>query len=75
MRALERGVSQDLLNELRGKALHSLGYDGPEGADRRILATVDEALEVAAEVVRPSGSYRVLPVLGIDEEGVHTEEV
>jgi hypothetical protein len=71
--ALERELSQDLIGELRSKTLHKLGYGGRENVDPAILATLDEALDVAARVVRPNGTYRILPVLGTSSKGVRTE--
>jgi len=71
--ALERELSAGLIGELRGKTLDTLGYGGRESVDPVILAALDEALDVAARVVRPNGAYRILPVVATGSEGVETE--
>jgi hypothetical protein len=71
--ALERELSKRLIGELRGRTLDKLGYAGRETVDPVILATVDEALDVATRVVRPKGTYRFLPVLAFSGKDVRTE--
>jgi hypothetical protein len=73
VRALEPELSKSLIAELRGRVLGKLGCSGRETEDPAILATLDEALDTAARVVRPSGAYRILPVLGASGKSVRTE--
>jgi hypothetical protein len=69
----EPDLSEDVLVELRGRALRDLGYDEPEDVDPAVLSILDEALDVAAQVVRPAGTYRIVPVLGTTPTSVETE--
>jgi hypothetical protein len=71
--ARERELSEQLIGELREKTLERLGYRGREGADPAILKTLEDALGVASRVARPSGAFRILPVLGTSGKSVQTE--
>lgn len=73
MCALELKFGKSLVEDLRRKTLEKLGYAEGETIGQAVLATLDEALDVAVGVVRPSGAYRILPVLGTSGEGVQTE--
>lgn len=73
MCAIERELSERLVGELRSRTLDKLGYAGHVTVDPVILAAVDEALDVAARVVRPKGTYRFLPVLGLRGKEIRTE--
>lgn len=73
MCALDRELSTRVIGELRGKALERLGCGTRAAVDPVIRATLDEALDVAAKVVRPTGTYRILPVLGTTARSVRTE--
>ena len=56
MCALERGLSARVIDELRGKALDLLGCGTSAAIGPAVYAVLDEALDVAAKVVRPAGS-------------------
>ena len=73
MCALERELSTRIIGELRGKALDRLGCGAGAVVDPVIRTTLDEALGVAAKVVRPAGAHRILPVLGTTAGSVRTE--
>ena len=73
MCALERELSTRVIGELRGRALERLGCGAGAAVDPVIRATLDEALDVAAKIVRPTGTYRILPVLGTTAKSVRTE--
>jgi hypothetical protein len=73
VRALERELNPRIIDELRGKALERLGCGAGAAVDPIVRTTLDEALDVAAKVVRPAGTYRILPVLGTTARSVQTE--
>jgi hypothetical protein len=71
--ALERELSTRVIDELRGKALERLRCGTRSAADPVIRATLDEAINVAAKVARPAGTYRILPVLDTTAKSVRTQ--
>lgn len=73
MCALERELSARAIGELRDKALDQLGCGAGAAVDPVVRAALDEALDVAAKVVRPTGAYRILPVLETTARSVRTE--
>ena len=73
MCALERKLSTRVIGELGSKALGKLGSATRAGVDPVIRAALDEALDLAARIVRPAGTYRILPVLGTTAKSVRTQ--
>jgi hypothetical protein len=71
--ALDRALSPGKIGELRGKALRRLGYDESAAAAPALVSTLEEALQVAARLARPAGTYRVLPILGTTARSIETE--
>jgi hypothetical protein len=71
--ALERELSTRVIGELRGKALDRLGCGAGAAVDPVVQAALDEALDVAAKLVRPAGTYRIVPVLDTTARSVRTE--
>ncbi len=72
MCALERQLNTRIIDELRSKALERLGGGAAAAVDPAIRAMLDEALDVAAKLARPAGTYRILPVLGTTTRSVRT---
>jgi hypothetical protein len=73
VRALERELGTRVIGELRGKALDKLGCGAGATIDPAVHAALDQALDVAAKVVRPAGTYRILPVLDATAKSVQTQ--
>jgi hypothetical protein len=71
--ALERELGARSIRELRNRALDRLGCGTGAAVDPAVHAALDDALDVAAMVVRPAGTYRVLPVLDTTAGSVRTE--
>ena len=73
MVVIEPQLNKHLIRKLRTNTLHILGYDVSADLDPVVERTVDEALEVAVEVVRLKGIFHVLPVLRAGKTGVETQ--
>lgn len=73
MVVVEPQLNKRLIRKLRNNTLHMLGYDVGASLDPVVERTIDEALEVAVEVVRPKGIFHVLPVLRASKTGVETQ--
>jgi len=70
---IEPELSQRLIGKLKTKSLRKLGYHARKTMDPVIANTLEEAIDISRQFVRPKGAYRILPVLKITREGVHTE--
>jgi hypothetical protein len=69
---IEPELNQRLIEKLKRESLRKLGYHARKTMDPVIANTLEEALDISRQVVRPKGAYRILPVLKIMREGVHT---
>lgn len=72
MVTIEPELSQRHIEKLKRKSLRKLGYHTQKTMDPVIANSLEEALDISWQAVRPKGAYRILPVLKIMREGVHT---